>query len=151
MKISNITLHCVLLIASIHLPVCQAAPPTLPSSVNDFDKDMKALDDLFGTLQKIPPDDKDTLYWLADKVHALPPLFRYELARRFNVTGHRELALIELAGARLVRDMDAAECLKKDRGTPWDYWVTFTNHLETSILNSPRLDINLWHKSVVSG
>lgn len=150
MKIAKIPLHCFLLIALINLPVCQAAPPALPSSVDDIDKDMKALDDLFGALLKIPSDDKDTLFWLNEKVYALPPLFRYELARRFNVTGHRELALIELAGARLGRDMDAAECLKKDRSTPWDVWITFTNSLETSILNSPRLDKNLWHKSISS-
>jgi hypothetical protein len=141
-------LHIASCLAVGFLSGCQAIGQTLPSDVTGVDTDMRVFEDLYGRLQKIPPKDKDAFLWLSDNTHALPPLFRYEFARRQNVIGERDVALHLLAQARLARDVDAAECAKNDRTTPGYVWMTITNSLETGILNSPSYDKQAWLKAI---
>lgn len=121
------------------------AQQDLPNSVNGIDRNMKDTWDLFNKLLKLPANDANVLHWLGNNIDALPTLFRYELARRYNVAGKREMALLEYARARLGRDMDASECIKKDDN---NVMVIFTDQLGHEILVTPRFDQDLFFKAI---
>jgi hypothetical protein len=121
------------------------AQQDLPSDVNSANRSIKDIEDLFAKLIQLPSNDTSVLQWLNDNIDALPPLFRYELARRYAVVGKRNMAFMELAKARLERDMEASECINKDN----NIFILFTDNMERDIiLSQPHFDEELFLNAI---
>lgn len=126
---------------------CSACSSFPIDEANDIINDVPAIDALYGRLVKITVSDPSPMYWLSLNADKLPTLFRYELARRLDAIGKHELALKEVAKARLLRDMEAEQCTHKDSSRVKNA-VFFTDLIETSIHGTDRMTDPQWLNAV---
>jgi hypothetical protein len=105
---------------------------------------VREIDNLHQTVSRMTKIDRG----LSDNVNFLPALFRYELARLLMIEGRRDEAIVEVVKARLVRDLDIATCVTKDRNTRVPVLGLHTDSIEYKILKSPPVDEQKWHAAI---
>ncbi len=126
---------------------CSASSDFSVDETSDLINDVSAIDALYGRLTKILVSDPSPMYWLSLNADKLPTLFRYELARRLDAIGKHELALKEVAKARLLRDMEVEQCTNKDTSRVKNA-VFSTNVIETSIHGADRITDPQWLNAI---